>query len=204
MTEDEAKAKACPVEGYRGGTHDADGFCIGSACMAFRWQPDWRFLISGDRSVVIDRIDSDVAGWGYWWSGRYAKNDAGYLHREIASRIWGVIPKSMFVDHRDGDTLNNRRGNLRLVTPAQNAANSAARGGRSRHRGVFMTKSGKWAAQIAKSGVHLHLGTFADEDSAAAAYDAAARDVHGEYARLNEGPRPNSGRHGYCGLAGRP
>lgn len=178
------------------------GMCIASACMAFRWLPDVKVALGADRVAVLSPEDRALEAGGYWWSARYAKNDFGYLHRHVAENMWGTLPKGMFVDHIDGDTLNCRRGNLRLVTPQQNAANAAPRGGKSRHRGVFPARNGRWAAQISKAGTRLHLGTFDSEVEAAAAYDTAARDIHGEFARLNLAPRRDSGRSGYCGLAG--
>lgn len=227
MTEDEAKTKWCPFarnlgtltkpvhgveaviasgtqnRGYQMGGALRNCLCIGSACMAFRWLPDTTITV-GDRRVTVSPEDADFADAGLWWGGKYAKNNDGYLHRLIAARIWGQLPKGMFVDHIDGDPLNNRRQNLRLVTPAQNAANAAARGGASAHRGVHRGRGGRWVAQIARAGARLHLGTFDTEAEAAAAYDLAAADIHGEFARLNLSPRRDSGRGGFCGLAGRP
>lgn len=226
MTEEEAKTKWCPFARTLGtlsvqvhgietvvanGPHNRgfamDGpltkcLCIASACMAFRWLPDIHIPLGGGHVAIVSPADAGFESGGYWWSGRYAKNDLGYLHRHIAEAIWGPLPKGMFVDHIDGDPLNNRRANLRLVTPSENAANAAARGGKSKYRGVFQARA-KWAAQIAKAGVRIHLGTFDTEEEAARAYDAAAADIHGSFARLNLTSR-SSGREGYCGLAGAP
>ena len=198
-TEEEALAPeiVCP---------QMDGGCRGSKCMAFRWALDFIMPIgSGSRIVILDQKDQDVSAEAWWWDGRYIKGNGNrYLHREIAERALGAIPEGMFVDHIDGDPLNNRRGNLRVVTKAQNAANAAPRGGRSKYRGVFQQPSGRWTAQISKAGVRLCLGTYDTEEEAASAYDEAAKTVHGEFARLNLETIENSGRRGYCGLAGKP
>lgn len=83
-------------------------------------------------------------------------------------------------DHINGDGLDNRRANLRPATPAQNAANRRAV--RSGLKGVtFHKKSGRWQAAIAKR----YLGLFATEAEAGAAYDRAAVERWGEFARLN-------------------
>jgi len=178
--------------------------CSASGCMAFRWWPDICLEITGGRIIMLDQEDAVLCEKSWWWDGQYAKgNDNEYLHRAIVQRVFGVIPADMFTDHIDGDPLNNRRGNLRIVTKAQNAANAAARGGASRYRGVFKARD-KWASQIAKGGIRLCLGSFDTEEEAASAYDQAARQVHGEYARLNLEPCENSGRRGYCNLAGKP
>ena len=87
-------------------------------------------------------------------------------------------------DHIDGDGLNNRRSNLRAATNRQNVRNSRSRAGTSQFKGVFR-QSGKWRVGITVDGKKIHLGYFTDEVEAARAYDAAALQLHGEFARLN-------------------
>ncbi len=225
MTEEEAKTKWCPfarvldwasespsidipaqmmfaaANRYLAPNNDMPR-CIGSACMAFRWLPDVTAVLSGN-TVIVDPDDADLLE-GCWWDGRYAKSDLGRLHRLIAIRVFGAATADDFVDHIDGDRCNNRRGNLRIVTKAQNAANSASRGGVSEYRGVSPARNERWQAQISSKGIRKHLGTFDTEEEAAAAYDAAARELHGEYARPNLTERAHVGRQGFCGLAGKP
>lgn len=91
------------------------------------------------------------------------------------------------VDHRDNDGGNNRPDNLREATRQQNMRNSGSRGGTSQYCGVVWHKGGrKWMAYCTDgSGKRRHLGMFVNEVDAARAYDAAAREWHGEFARLN-------------------
>ena len=132
----------------------------------------------------------------------YAKiTDKKRLHVAIADRCFGEITKCYFVDHIDGNTLNNRRGNLRIVTPQQSAANQKSRGGASQYRGVSKGRGDKWEVQLTSAGVRWCLGTYDTEEQAAAVYDKKAKEIHGEFARLNLEPKTNSGRSGYCGLA---
>lgn len=92
-------------------------------------------------------------------------------------------PKGIEVDHVDGDGLNNRRYNLRLATRSQQLMNR--RGwGKSRFKGVCPSGR-KWQAYITKDHVDYRLGSFDTEEEAALAYDRAALQLHGEYARLN-------------------
>lgn len=71
-------------------------------------------------------------------------------------------------DHINGDKLDNRRSNLRAVTPQQHGQNCPARGGSSPHRGVtFHSSAGKWQAQVHVEGRNHYLGLFADEQDAA-------------------------------------
>lgn len=105
-----------------------------------------------------------------------------YMHRLIAGADSGQK-----TDHRDGDRLNNRRSNLRLCTTSQNNMNSAKRANaRSRQKGVYWSRQkGKWHARIKLNGAATHLGFFSDEAEAGRAYNSAAKQLFGEFARLN-------------------
>lgn len=90
------------------------------------------------------------------------------------------------VDHRFGSTLDNRRSELRLVTDLQNHQNSTSRTGTSRFKGVYWSRvCGAWCAAIMASRKKHHLGYHSNEEAAARAYDTAATQLHGEFARLN-------------------
>jgi hypothetical protein len=94
-------------------------------------------------------------------------------------------PSGMIVDHIDGDPLNNRRSNLRLATQQQNCFNSRSITGASKYKGVARSHHGKWRAYISTDGKQSHLGYFDFEEHAAEAYNIAALDLFGTFARLN-------------------
>lgn len=103
-----------------------------------------------------------------------------YLHRVILDAAPGTL-----VDHRNRDTFDCRRANLRFATPAQNSTN-AFRGNRAGFKGVTLRCDGKkWVARIQFAGKGRHLGSFATPEEAARAYDRRARTLYGEYAALN-------------------
>ena len=136
------------------------------------------------------------------WNARFAGKEAftatvsrGYraghifdrqyrAHRVVFALHHGRWPDGG-VDHQDGDPCNNMPGNLREATQAQNGRNVGSRGGTSRFCGVSWYKRGrKWVAYC-KGGGRRHIGYFSEEVDAARAYDAAARERHGRFARLN-------------------
>ena len=93
------------------------------------------------------------------------------------------------VDHINGNSLDNRRSNLRPATVAENARNKTMPHHTSRFKGVTYNatrpRPAKWRAQIRFWGHLIHLGYFRTEVEAARAYNASARQYFGEYARLN-------------------
>lgn len=115
-------------------------------------------------------------------------NDAGYL---ILHRFLLDAPDNMDVDPRDGDGLNNRRNNIRLCTPSQNAqARQRKRPSMtSSFRGVFWDKhkahKAAWTARLRFNGKNIHCGSFKKEEDAARAYDKKAIELFGEWASPN-------------------
>ena len=89
------------------------------------------------------------------------------------------------IDHKDGNGLNNRKDNIRWATKAQNQANSAARSGRYKGVSPPQHRRKRWKAEIRCKGIRYDLGCFDTEEDAARAYDAKAKELHGEFARLN-------------------
>lgn len=140
---------------------------------------NWYPLISKANGVV------------YAMSTRSAKHGGGLMHRIIMGLPLGDPRK---VDHRDGNGLNNTRDNLRVGSQSQNRANSTKRkAAQSQYKGV-MRCGKKWRAQIC-AGKQRYLGVFSSEIAAALAYDSAALEKFGEFAKLNFPlPRPTERR----------
>jgi hypothetical protein len=106
------------------------------------------------------------------------------MHREIIK-----APVDVQVDHIDGNRLNNTKENLRLVTRQQNQMNrrKLKTNSSSKYKGVtFYSKVNLWVATIYFKNKRIHLGYYKTELDAAKAYNNAAKEVHGEYARLND------------------
>ena len=89
------------------------------------------------------------------------------------------------IDHVNGLRHDNRLVNLREATDSQNQGNRAlGRDNKSGFKGVFWRESTeRWYAKITYQGKQKHLGSFTDSASAKAAYDQAAGELFGEFAR---------------------
>jgi len=105
-----------------------------------------------------------------------------YLHKLIMESEG----KSGIIDHKNGNGMDNRLANLRVVTHQQNMCNSKKRKASSSiYKGVYKHKHGKWCANITENGKVRSLGYFISEEEAAKAYDKEATKLQGEFARLN-------------------
>lgn len=149
--------------------------------------------------TVVDDADYDVLVQFNWHAQRRLQPiDTFYAYRKgpkvngkqptiILHRFLLNPPSHMQIDHINGDSLDNRRENLRFATTAQNGMNSRRFiRSVSGFRGVVLHKRlQKWQAGIKVSGRSIHLGIFEDPEEAARVYDNAARTYFGEFARLN-------------------
>lgn len=115
---------------------------------------------------------------GKFYAMRTENKRTVYMHRLILGAKRGEV-----VDHINGDTLDNRRSNLRIGTLADNAVNRRYESA-SGYRGVFKEKS-RWRAHIYRGGKKHCLGHFLTAEEAARAYDQAALVLHGEFAITN-------------------
>jgi len=132
----------------------------------------------------VDPYDWFLSGTGYpaGFVPVEGKFKLVYLHRFLLDAQPGEI-----VDHINGCALDNRRANLRLVTAEQNGQNKRLSAlSATGLKGVGWHKARrKYHARIQLQGIRYHLGFFDNAQSAAQAYDAAARVLFGAFAVLN-------------------
>lgn len=107
------------------------------------------------------------------------------VHRVIYWMHTGEWPE--VVDHIDGNILNNSIENLRAATASSNMMNSrkTTKPTASKYKGVLKGNKDNWRARITLQGTRFNLGTFINELDAALAYDKAAKELFGEFAKLN-------------------
>lgn len=107
-------------------------------------------------------------------------------HRVIWALHHGRWPDK-HIDHINGNPSDNRIVNLREASISENMKNRKPnKGSSSKYMGVGMHHiRKKWRAYIWIDGKAKHLGLYENEEDAARAYDSAAREYHGEFARPN-------------------
>jgi hypothetical protein len=144
----------------------------------------------GDTFALVDDEDFELVSQYSWHVKKNRRGDVTYAHHSLNPGnllMHCLIMGDTGIDHKDGNGLNNTRDNLRKVTASQNAANRVSHANTSsKYKGVCWHKrQGKWIGTINKEGKRTHLGYFTDEVEAAKAYDKAAIELYGEFARLN-------------------
>lgn len=151
-------------------------------------------------SMFLDGVQTSQHNCNIW-NGKFAGKPAGCVTRDgyhkirINDRLYlahvlawihihGETP-SMDVDHVNMNPSDNRLCNLRLATRSQNMGNTRAHADSvSGLKGVYLDrKTGKWTARIYANGTRRHLGVFETAEEASAAYEAAALELFGQFAR---------------------
>lgn len=149
-----------------------------------------------DTPIIIDSEDLKIFE-NYKWN-LCNKNGTLYLLSFIKvdgkrktiyySRIITNASENIIVDHIDGNTLDNRKSNLRFVNKTQNAQNMKSnKNSTSKYKGVSFDKCRKlWRVVIKVNKKQVYVGRFDSEIEAATAYNEAAKKYFKEYARLNQ------------------
>ena len=146
-------------------------------------------LTQGLFTIVDDDIFEYLNQWK-WYANKMGKKfrvvrnlkpNKVYMHRVICP-----CHGDMEVDHINGDTLDNRRANLRACSHHQNSMNTQMHSDNaSGVKGVwFHKKARKWQAGITVNAKSIYLGLFRSKLDASLAYDKAARYFFGEFARI--------------------
>jgi hypothetical protein len=132
-----------------------------------------RFTLAPGKVVLVDDVDLPLWKSRAWsLKGGDDRQRTIYLHREIAQP-----PPGMEVDHINGDRLDNRRENLRLVTHSQNEQNKPLLNPRSRtgHRNIYPTRHGKYRVEVQLNRKKIHVGHFGELSQAIEAAAAARK-----------------------------
>ena len=149
--------------------------------------------------AIVDEADYERVSQFKWcasWSGKgwYAlRRIKGTGQPGKKEKLHQFITRQKFVDHINGDGLDCRRDNLRPATIGENSRNrgrqidntSGYKGVTIKRAGTQRRKTDVYVAQIKVNRGIRYLGSFKTAKQAALAYDQAARELHGVFARLN-------------------
>lgn len=152
-----------------------------------------RYICQNGNSFIFDADDYELFSNRFCFvttlenGCNYAMFRASNGKIEQVSRLILNLSDKLFVDHINGDHLDNRKCNLRISTVKENSRNARIRNDNtSGFKGVsFFRRRGKYRAYINIDQKQKHLGYFNNPEEAARAYDKAARFFFGEYACLN-------------------
>lgn len=141
-----------------------------------------------NEGLTLDKGDDLLVNEFKWFA-----THKGYWFRTTDSMpmtnfLMGVPPEGYTWDHIDMNPRNNSRSNLRLATLTQQNANRIKQKGNytSKYKGVsWYPNAKKWQVKIGINGKRKHVGYFKSEEEAARAYDEAAKEYFGEFARTN-------------------
>jgi len=157
-------------------------------------------LTRGREAIVDDDMYTYLNQWKWYatpmrggtheYSFYAARNSKKVNGKRSAIRMHRLIVNArpgQFVDHINGDGLDNRISNLRICTQQQNNFNARPRRDNkySKYKGVRFVKAiSKWLAAIKVDGVEIRLGYFAEEVEAHNAYKEASKEYHGVFGRI--------------------
>lgn len=156
--------------------------------------------LSQGKVALVDDADYDglskfkwhaIKGQSTWYAVRNAPICADHKNPRTTVQMHRVIlsaKRGQFVDHANGNGLDNRKENIRICDKSQNAMNRRV----PKHnvagiKGVRFDH-GHWDARICVHGKNIYLGRFDTSAEATRAYNAGARRYFGEFARLNSEP----------------
>ena len=161
-------------------------------------------MADGSVIVMLERRDGtvlacfvDASDWplvrGYRWCAIkggntfYAMTHVRKAGTRTTLQMHQLLLPDPEVDHINGKGCDNRRENLRAATRSQNNANQRKNSNNtSGFKGVHWRQDrSKWRARIEVNGKHLHLGLYDAATDAARAYDQAALQHFGQFARVN-------------------
>ncbi len=158
----------------------------------------YRYIpLTQDKYTIVDKEDYKLVkeySWfalksrGTFYACRNITNDYGFQLTTSLHNILCTPPEGLQIDHIDGDGLNNRQNNLRIVTYSQNCMNRRKSIGKSsKYKGVSYRKDrSSWISYIRVNSTLIYIGYFHSEVDAAKAYNRVAAIHFGEYAYLNK------------------
>lgn len=165
-------------------------------------------LSQGFKTYVDDEDYDHLNQWKWYYHkgravrGQWHKCPVCVREKIYMARYLMKCPPHLFVDHIDGNPLNNTKRNLRICTKAQNCQNRKKRNSSPyKYKGAYFY-DGKWVSSIGYKNKSIFIGRFNNDIDAAIAYNKKAIELFGEFAKLNDIPGENVGLGGLASASG--
>lgn len=151
------------------------------------------FTLDGETLVIktkkgdvflADKEDSEIITRHSWCLSKtgYAVANIGGHVIKMHRFVMGVTDPQQLVDHKNGNTFDNRKKNLRICNRTGNARNKCAtRSCKSGHIGIRKTKGDKYNVRITVNRKEIHIGNFDTLEKAIEAREKAEDNYHGEF-----------------------
>lgn len=145
----------------------------------FEWLNQWKWAYKLSK-ILKKGNEYGIAVRGIYDPNR-KQNKIIRMHRIIL----GINDPKIFIDHRNGNPLDNRRKNLRIANINQNNWHKQTKSA-SGFKNVYpVPNSLKWYTKIMINKKNIYLGSYISKEEAARVYNKAARKYHKEFASLN-------------------
>lgn len=152
-------------------------------------------MLTQNKKAKVSNEDFESLGKYRWYykhqaGGGYAARNTPYsqgvprktirMHRQIMD-----TPVGFETDHINGDKLDNRRENLRIVSKSQNQWNRKKQNGSSKYKGVYWNKTNqRWHVQLQVNKKKVWLGYYETEEEARKAYENGIKKFFGKFGRV--------------------
>jgi hypothetical protein len=146
--------------------------------------------------AIVDDEDFEIVSQWHWSATKccdkvYARRTQRYGNKKVQVYLHRYLmnihlcDKTVFCDHKDRDTMNNQKSNLRVCTAAENQRNKTKkRNGMHKYMGVSANHK-RFSASLSLNGKRVYIGTYDTQEEAAIAYNKKKIEVHGDFVNLN-------------------
>lgn len=143
-----------------------------------------RITTQNNNTILADAEDYEKLSKHSWclMQGKYPVARIDGTNIKMSRYLFDNLTSKMFVDHINGNTLDNRKQNLRICTPQENSWNKGKTRGSTMPTGVRKTESGKFEARIMVNRKNMSLGTYGTLSEAVDARRKAEIKYFGEFA----------------------